>query len=214
MSEDLVWYASYGSNLSRERFMCYIEGGTPPGSTKDHSGCSDRSPPRDDRPILLPHGLLFSMRSAQWEDGGVAFVDPENMTPTGTLGRMYLVTGEQFVQIVRQENGLEPDDESIQIDLEEVVRKGEMTLPGQYGRLLHVGFEMPHPIFTFTSTTAADLEPVAPGTNYLKTIIRGLIETYDMDDAEISLYLKAATGISGMPVEEDLERIIAEAWSE
>ena len=22
----LVWYASYGSNLKRERFMCYIEG--------------------------------------------------------------------------------------------------------------------------------------------------------------------------------------------
>ena len=24
-----VWYASYGSNLQRERLMCYIKGGTP-----------------------------------------------------------------------------------------------------------------------------------------------------------------------------------------
>src|ERR1039457_5739089 len=32
---DLVWYASYGSNLAyQERFLCYIKGGTPAGSRK------------------------------------------------------------------------------------------------------------------------------------------------------------------------------------
>jgi len=24
-----VWYAGYGSNLNKQRFMCYIKGGTP-----------------------------------------------------------------------------------------------------------------------------------------------------------------------------------------
>jgi len=214
MNEELVWYAAYGSNLSRDRFMCYIEGGTPPGSTKDHTGCSDRSPPMEDRTVLLPYGLLFSMRSAQWEDAGVAFVDPENLTPAGTLGRMYLVTGDQFVQIVRQENGLDPDDASLDIDLDLAIREGELELPGPYGRLIHVGFEMPRPIFTFTSPTAADLELRAPGERYLTTIIKGLIETYDMSDDEISLYLKSANGIHGTPVERDLDRVIAEARSD
>ena len=36
--EELVWYLSYGSNLLEERFLCYIEGGTPPGSKSFHSG--------------------------------------------------------------------------------------------------------------------------------------------------------------------------------
>ena len=30
----LVRYASYGSNLKRQRFMCYIKGGIPGGKTK------------------------------------------------------------------------------------------------------------------------------------------------------------------------------------
>ncbi len=209
MSEDLVWYACYGSNLHQERFMCYIEGGIPEGSTKDHSGCSDRTPPRDDRSIILPYGLLFSMRCEQWEDAGVAFVDTENMTLSGTRGRMYLVTSEQFVQIVRQENGLEPDDGSMDFSIEDAIGRGELELPGPYGRLIHVGFEMPHPILTFTSMTAADLEPLAPGEKYLRTIVRGLMETYDIEDAEISLYLKQAVGIKGTPVENDLDRIVS-----
>ena len=36
--EELVWYLSYGSNLLEERFLCYIEEGTPPGSKSFHSG--------------------------------------------------------------------------------------------------------------------------------------------------------------------------------
>ena len=29
-----LWYASYGSNLNLDRFMCYIVGGKPKNSTK------------------------------------------------------------------------------------------------------------------------------------------------------------------------------------
>ena len=34
----LVWYAGYGSNLSRGRFMSYISGGTPAGPTGHTKG--------------------------------------------------------------------------------------------------------------------------------------------------------------------------------
>jgi hypothetical protein len=30
IDDELLWYCSYGSNLSRSRFMTYISGGTPP----------------------------------------------------------------------------------------------------------------------------------------------------------------------------------------
>ena len=31
-----VWYASYGSNLARDRFLCYLEGGRPKGATRTY----------------------------------------------------------------------------------------------------------------------------------------------------------------------------------
>ena len=44
---ELVWYASYGSNLNRARFMAYIEGGTVAGNDVVY-GCTDTTAPRDD----------------------------------------------------------------------------------------------------------------------------------------------------------------------
>eukprot|EP00660_Eupelagonema_oceanica_P012980 gene12980-16317_t len=37
MAEPLVWYASYGSNLSRARLMTYIRGGVPPGRAAEYA---------------------------------------------------------------------------------------------------------------------------------------------------------------------------------
>ncbi|CCH80358.1 hypothetical protein BN12_90013 [Nostocoides japonicum T1-X7] len=45
--DDLVWYAAYGSNLSLERFHCYVAGGRPPGGRHTYPGCRDASPPRE-----------------------------------------------------------------------------------------------------------------------------------------------------------------------
>jgi hypothetical protein len=65
-----VWYASYGSNLQRERFMCYIEGGTPEGSAKRNEGCRDKSEPTESRPISLNFELYFAGRSGTWGGSG------------------------------------------------------------------------------------------------------------------------------------------------
>ncbi len=40
---DYVWYAAYGSNLSNERFLNYIEGGVYRLTGKYCDGCSDKS---------------------------------------------------------------------------------------------------------------------------------------------------------------------------
>lgn len=106
MKKELVWYASYGSNLLRSRFMCYIRGGRPKSSSKGYRGCTDKSEPLKDKPVRIPHELYFSGRSSVWGGGGggVAFIKPTRASKGEfTLGRMYLITREQFTQVVRQE---------------------------------------------------------------------------------------------------------------
>ena len=50
---NLVWYACYGSNLLKKRFLCYIQGGKIEGCKKSYFGCDDKSPPIDVENILI-----------------------------------------------------------------------------------------------------------------------------------------------------------------
>ena len=52
-TDDPVWYVAYGSNLSRERFRAYLEGGRPVGSRRHYAGGRDTSPPRESRVLRL-----------------------------------------------------------------------------------------------------------------------------------------------------------------
>ena len=98
--------------------MCYIEGGIPEGTEKSYSGCSDKTPPHDDKKIIIHHELYFSKSSSIWEGKAVAFIKSKRDESAKTLGRMYLISREQFVQVVRQENGLGIDDTSLSLDFE------------------------------------------------------------------------------------------------
>jgi len=98
-----VWYAGYGSNLSRQRFLCYIEGGKPTYGKSTNRGCSDKSRPLDDRPYRIPYGLYFAIPEGgtatdNWCRGGVAFLNPcgECCENSWTLGRMWKITREQY----------------------------------------------------------------------------------------------------------------------
>ena len=67
-----VWYVSYGSNLSADRFACYIVGGVPPGGSRANPGARDRRLPERTIPVDLPGTGYFAGESPQW-GGGVAF---------------------------------------------------------------------------------------------------------------------------------------------
>src|SRR5438034_4875277 len=90
----LVWYAGYGSNLLQRRFDCYIKGGKPEGSKKTYAGCRDKSDPRGDQQIRLPHVLYFGAHSKAW-NGAVAFIRCA-ASEANTYARMYLITYGQF----------------------------------------------------------------------------------------------------------------------
>ena len=66
-NEDLVWYASYGSNLQEERFLCYIMGGKAIGSNKSNPGCKDKTPPRDTEEIYIESEMYFAKSSSVWD---------------------------------------------------------------------------------------------------------------------------------------------------
>jgi hypothetical protein len=102
MTDKYVWYACYGSNLSKERFLFYVKGGFCKLNNKDYKGCADKSEPIKDRPIVIHHRLYFGNRSNSWNGGGVAFIDPQQNREERTLGRMYLITEEQFEQVHKQ----------------------------------------------------------------------------------------------------------------
>ncbi len=82
-----LWYASYGSNLSRERFMFYINGGKPKFSLKEEKGCTDKAPPLDDKPHKINHALYFAGTSAKWNNGGNCILSTKKSDSEYTLGR-------------------------------------------------------------------------------------------------------------------------------
>ena len=206
----LVWYASYGSNLLKDRFMCYIQGGTPKGATTNFSGCLDNTEPKEDRHIILPYELYFSKESPTWENKGVAFIKSTKNDKTRTLGRMYLITPEQFKEIMTQENFGNVAVSDIDIDFDALIKDGELEiLAGWYSRIIHLGHEDGLPIFTFTAAWSDDrikLNP--PGESYLSTIIRGLIETYDPPILDLIDYIYGTEGIKGLITKEEIVRII------
>jgi hypothetical protein len=190
-----VWYAGYGSNLSHARFECYINGGTPDGSTTPCSGCRDRSAPRDDRHVTLPHELYFADHSQRW-GGSVAFIKPAAATAL-TYARMYLITYGQFNDVVQQENGRRVPGESIVPAYEQLGQADEWQIAGVrlYGRLMKTGMEGNYPVLTF-SATRNDFAIGAPSEAYIKVIVAGLEETYPcLRKSEILQYLATAEGI-------------------
>jgi gamma-glutamylcyclotransferase (GGCT)/AIG2-like uncharacterized protein YtfP len=86
---DRVWYAAYGSNLSAERFMEYIEGCADPSEWSD---CCLRD---------FPGGVYFGDESSGWDLGGVAFYDPQ--LPGKTHMRLYKISRAQLDEVQDQE---------------------------------------------------------------------------------------------------------------
>jgi len=194
-----IWYASYGSNLSyQKRFMCYIAGGTPAGATKRNPGCRDTTPPIEQRPITFELELYFAGYARSW-GGAPAFVK-KGTEPSTTYGRMYLITYEQFNDVVLQENNMQVDDTAFVPAFEQLVCDDEHELPAGrlYGHLLRVATEGEWPVITFT-TSRTNLPIRAPSEAYLKIIVSGLRETYPtMTTYKIAEYLSHAEGVRGL----------------
>jgi hypothetical protein len=84
-----VWYACYGSNINKERFMRYI------------GRCWDNTPPKAEKPYIIKHPIYFAKESVKWDDKGVAFLDTSKKGVC--YGKIYLIKAEQLRSIQQQE---------------------------------------------------------------------------------------------------------------
>lgn len=202
-----VWYASYGSNLLESRFHCYILGGQPEGSTKIYKGCNDKTLPISNEKISINSELYFAKKSKTWNFGGVAFINTDFNDQVQTLGRMYLITLEQFIDVIKQENNHEGE---LFIDFEKAERLGSIVFKEKswYGNLIYLGDQIGYPIFTFTNKSNIDEQHInSPNEKYLLTIMKGLSETYNFSGIHIKEYFKSKIGIKDCEIEKKLTEL-------
>lgn len=186
-----VWYLSYGSNLSVDRFLCYIKGGAPEGSTEAELGCFDKTPPKVNVKMEIPYRLYFSKDRSKWGEGGVAFIDHHPVEGEVTIGRKFLITDQQFKEVVEQEN----NERNLEIDLDKVIREGSAKITnGWYGRIMHLGEKDGAPIFTFTSNVPMSEQRIKePAQPYIRTIAHGLMKL-GLTEQEVSQYIMEKRG--------------------
>ncbi|HSU35139.1 MAG TPA: histone deacetylase [Propionibacteriaceae bacterium] len=198
-----LWYVAYGSNLSLDRFRVYLQGGRPVGGARLYPGCRDSLGPEQDVPLMIPGGLRFVGVSSVW-GGGMAVYDAR---ATGEIAaRAYLITAEQFVDVLAQEMRLEPD---LDVNLSLVRETGWHSLgPGRYQTLAHVGSRDDLPMLTFTSADV-DHRVNAPSEGYLRTIAGGLRESHGWTKAAIGRYLARFPGAAGVWPPRAIERLAA-----
>ena len=201
------WYASYGSNLWEERFLCYIRGGQPEGATKSYPGCTDKTLPMDKEEIYICSEMYFAKSSGNWEHGGVAFIKTHFDEQHQTLGRMYLITKEQFIEVVKQETDFKGE---LMIDFDKAISDGSLVFRegSWYGFIIYLGNRYDHPIFTFTHQD--NISPTTkPSNKYLRTIVKGIHETYEhLNTDEIVDYLISKQGVADNYSREELEKLI------
>lgn len=171
MNTDRLWYAAYGSNLLRARFLLYLRGGSYAEGHREHVGARDRREPGDESPLLHgPWRLCFGFSSSRW-GGGVAFLDPYN--DRGASVRCWDITHEQFMDVAAQENGLLPGD--LEINVDKVVADGQAKIGSSwYSRIVCLGKYKGRPLMTFTSPDPP--KPSTPGESYLSVMLEGFLE--------------------------------------
>ncbi|MFI5775550.1 histone deacetylase [Nocardia sp. NPDC051570] len=210
-SRPLVWYAAYGSNLSARRLAYYIQGGTPPWTEHTYPGFRDRTPPARTMPLTLPGTIYFAWQSPVW-GGGVAFYTdrPRAEWAGGAAARGYLLTREQFVDLLTQEMYRLPGRLPA-IDIDEVLAAGRVEVgPGRYETLIHAGDVDGYPVLVFTSPwDAASVGLRKPSFGYLGMIAEGLRESHGWDGDRVFGYLAELPGVRDLWEPGELDALAA-----
>lgn len=163
--ETPVWYACYGSNLSEERFRCYMEGKSYRKNKKSNNkgGFRDQTEWQQTALITQTGELYFGNKSKTWYRKGVAFFDPS--AEGKTYMKLYRIKWSQL------------------IDLQ--IREG--SSPQWYGRIVCLGIKDGYPVYTLTSE---EHRPVnLPSKSYLTLIAKELKKQFALSDKEMISYI-------------------------
>ena len=143
----MIWYAAYASNLVMRRFLLYIMGGVLAENGRVHTPARDTSPPAEVCPVTFPGQVYFATESTTW-GGGRALFDPDE--PGEALGRGYLITPGQFLDVVSQEMRLQPGRYSSEI-IPRVLGERVALGSGHYETLACVGQLEGYPVVTMAA---------------------------------------------------------------
>lgn len=195
ISDKHVWYVCYGSNIYTERFMTYINGGRIPGKDTIETGCHDKTPPKAEKKYILPYELYFAGNSKRWGNAGVAFIKDEKSKDKKTYGKMYLISLEQFIDVVCQENncqmGMFGEKEFL-----EMIHEGKYVLfpERKYGKLMCIGYDNDIPLVTFTANQI-DTNINSPSEEYIKMLAKGIGNTHGLNNRELADYFQGLAGV-------------------
>jgi hypothetical protein len=141
--------------------------------------------------LLITGGVYFAGRSSGW-GAGMAFYDPE--APGEVAARAYLITAEQFVDVLAQETLRSP---GMALDLTPAFRGDRYSNGvGGYPILVRVGCRRGVPLVTFTRDRRSASTLVAPTVLYLAAMATGLREAHGWSLRQIDRYLSALPGCS------------------
>lgn len=167
--EEYVWYVSYGSNMLKERLLCYIQGGSFEGS-RYRQPCEDTSLPVAVKPFKIPYDMYFGNISSSWQEGGVSFLDISK--PGNAFGVAYLITKKQFEHLVKQENSGRPPKEGY----------------GWYENIIDLGMMDGFKVKTITNNNLRSYNP--PCDKYSDILHEGIKENWpDISDEDIEDYI-------------------------
>ncbi|KDP31342.1 hypothetical protein JCGZ_11718 [Jatropha curcas] len=207
LSKTDIWYATFGSNMWKPRFLCYIQGGQVDGMRKPCSGSMDRNPPKAVLWKSFPHRLFFGRESTlTWGPGGAAFLHPESSVGEKTYLCLYRITLEQFNDVLLQENGYQEMSSPVfDLDaLQAITNQGSISLEvfktGWYHNVVYLGKEQDIPILTMTCPLSAierfksgEVPLRAPCKEYANTLIKGLVEGGRLTEEEAIAYIQEAS---------------------
>ncbi|XP_024395263.1 histone deacetylase 5 isoform X2 [Physcomitrium patens] len=200
-----MWYACYGSNMWRPRFMCYIQGGKVEGMSRTCIGCRDKSPPLASEWLSIPSRLFFGHESTKmWGLGGVAFIDPVPEAGILTHVRIYKITMEQFNDVLSQENpGRVERSWMTGRHIAQLKKESRHFLDifedEWYGTVKYLGEKDGLPILTFTCPEShmkkfrsGEFGTFAPPESYRNVIVHGLVEDLGLTEEQAHDYVSSA----------------------
>ncbi|KAI3976691.1 hypothetical protein MKX01_008549 [Papaver californicum] len=200
-----IWYASFGSNMWKPRFLCYIKGGQAEGMQAPCSGSMDKNPPKEIVWKIAPHRFFLGRsKTRTWGAGGVAFLHPESDDSSNSYMCLYKITLEQFNDVLLQENRLRPVEAINPLfdlsDLESVTKTKSLNSnelkDGWYSNVVCLGTEGDLPILTMTCSIldielfkSGKLPLNAPSKEYKDTLVKGLVEGKQLSEEEAVAYI-------------------------
>ena len=125
------------------------------------------------------------------------------------MSRAYLITRQQFEDVVAQENAHVSKPEGLNLDLEEARRSGHaLMLPtGFYSELIYCGDRDGCPMLSFTSSVDRN-DYKAPSPAYLRMIHSGLQEAHGLSVEDSVDYFKDRPGVLGQMTVQQLFEIL------